>query len=171
MPWMTSPRGQLRAATVPLLMALAMAAAPWTAAEPLAAGSPAPAIDLRDQHDQPVVIDRQTAHLVFAAERAVSEWVNQALAAQASGALERVRAVYVADISGMPALITNAFALPKWQRLPFRIGLARHAAQVADIPRQPGHATVLSLQDGTVVQLRHAADAAQLRQWLGLPPP
>ena len=49
-----------------------------------------------------------------------------------------MRLVYVADISGMPALVTRMFALPKMRELPFPIALVRedaHLAQVADIPR------------------------------------
>lgn len=154
-----------------LLLALLAAAPLWSMAAPIEAGSTAPAIALHDQHDKPVVVDRSTGFLVFAAERSVSDWVNKALTAQGSGALERVRAVYVADISGMPTLITNTFALPKWKQLPFAIGLARNATQVADIPRRPGQASVVLLADGVVTEVRFASDGTQLRQWLGLPPP
>lgn len=143
----------------------------WAWAAPIEPGTPAPAIALRDQNDQPVAITRDTAFVVFAAERAVSDWVNKTFAAQGAGALPAARVVYVADISGMPTLITNTFALPKWKQLPFAIGLAREAAPVADLPRKPGHATVLSLQDGVVTRLRFAPDGRQLQQWLGWSPP
>lgn len=171
MPLMTPVRSVLSGAAGRLLVALSVAMPLGSVAAPLDAGAPAPAIALRDQHDKPVVVDRHTAYLIFAAERSVSDWVNKTLAVQTAGTLERIHAVYVADISGMPTLITNTFALPKWQQLPFPIGLARSATQVADIPRQAGHATVVALKDGTVLQWQFAADAAQLRQWLGLPPP
>lgn len=171
MPLMTMISSVLSGAAGRLLVALMAAVPLWVMAAPIEAGSNAPAIALRDQHDKPVVVDRSTSFLVFAAERPVSDWVNKTFTAQGTGALVRVRAVYVADISGMPTLITNTFALPKWKQLPFPIGLARDATQVADIPRRPGQATVVALKDGVVAQLQFASDGAQLRQWLGLQPP
>jgi hypothetical protein len=62
------------------------------------------------------------------------------------------------------------FALPKPRELPFSIALAREPAQVADLPRRAGAATVLTLQGGKVLQVQYAADEAQLRQALGIAP-
>lgn len=154
-----------------VLVASLLTVASWAGAAPIELGAPAPALALRNQHDQPVAITRDTAFVVFAAERAVSDWVNKTFAVQGEEALLAARVVYVADISSMPTLITNTFALPKWKQLPFAIGLAREAAPVADLPRKPGHATVLTLKDGVVTQLRFAPDGTQLQQWLGWSPP
>jgi hypothetical protein len=47
---------------------------------------------------------------------------------------------------------------------------AREPAQVANLPRRAGAATVLTLQGGKVLQVQYAADEAQLRQALGIAP-
>ncbi len=142
-------------------------------AAPLEPGAPVPAISLQDQHGKPVRVDASTHRLLFSAERVVNDMVSKVLLGQAAGVLERQGTVYLADISGMPAVITRLFALPKMRELPFSIGLAREPAQVAqlaDLPRQPGAATVLRFVDGKLVDIHLARNEGQLRAALGLEP-
>jgi hypothetical protein len=139
----------------------------------LAAGSTMHPLSLSDQHDQPVAVRAETRWLVFTSEKPVSDMVSAVLSAEPAGVVDRLRLVYVADISGMPALVTRMFALPKLRELRFPIGLVRdpaQVAQVADIPRQTGSATVLRLEAGRIVQSTTASNAAELRAVLGLPP-
>ena len=154
-----------------LLCALALSV-PWAAqAAPLTEGSTLPALSLLDQHDKPAPISASTRWLVFAFEKPVSDMVTAVLAAEPAGVVDRLRLAYVADISGMPALVTRLFALPKLRELPFPIALVRDAAQVtqvADLPRVPGNATVLRLDNGRVSQIAMARQAAELRALLGL---
>lgn len=142
-------------------------------AAPLEPGAPAPVITLEDQHGKPVRVDAGTHRLLFSAERPVNDMVTKVLLAQAAGVLERQQTVYLADISAMPAVITRLFALPRMRELPFSIGLAREPAQaalVADLPRQPGAATVLRFVDGKLVDIHLARNESQLRAALGLEP-
>jgi hypothetical protein len=141
-------------------------------AAPLAAGLPLPTMSLNDQHDKPVAVSEATRWMVFTAEKPVSDMVNAVLASEPAGAVDRLRLVYVADISGMPAVVTRLFALPKLRELPFPIALVREPAQVnqvADIPRTAGSATVLRVEGGRVTQVATARQAAELRALLGLP--
>jgi hypothetical protein len=141
-------------------------------AAPLAAGSAVPTMSLNDQHDKPVSVGPATRWVVFTAEKPVSDMVSAVLAAEPAGVADRLRLVYVADISGMPALVTRLFALPKLRELPFPIALVREpaqVAQVADVPRTAGGATVLQLEGGRVIQVATARQAAELRALLGLP--
>lgn len=155
--------------------AMALWAAVWISVSaepaPLAAGSDLPALSLNDQHDKPVPVGPATRWVVFTAEKPVSDMVSAVLAAEPAGVADRLRLVYVADISGMPALVTRVFALPKLRELPFPIALVRESAQVAqvaDIPRTAGSATVLRLEGGRVTQVAAARQAAELRALLGL---
>jgi hypothetical protein len=141
-------------------------------AAPLTEGSAMPTLSLNDQHDKLAAVSAQTRWVVFTAEKAVSDMVSAVLAAEPTGVAHRLRLVYVADISGMPALATRMFALPKLRELPFPIALVRdtaEVAQVADIPRAAGAATVLRLENGRVIQVVSARQAAELRTRLGLP--
>ncbi len=141
-------------------------------AAPLTEGSAMPTLSLNDQHDKPAAVSPQTRWVVFAAEKPVSDMVSAVLAAEPAGVADRLRLAYVADISGMPALVTRMFAMPKLRELPFPIVLVREAAQltqVADIPRVKGAATVLRLDNGRVAQVATIRLADELRTLLGLP--
>ncbi len=153
---------------------LASAPLAWRAghAATLVPGALLPTIALEDQHGKPVHVDGSTRRLVYTAERSVGDMVSKLLAAQPAGVLGRLNAVYVADISAMPAFITRMFALPKMRELPFSIALVRDSAeqaQVSDLPRQPGAATVLLLEEGRVSEILLPHNETQLRLALGLP--
>ncbi len=155
-----------------MLCAVALSLPLAAEAAPMSAGSAMPALSLNDQHDKPVLLSPSTRWVVFTSEKPVSDMVSAALAAEPAGVTERLHLVYVADISGMPALVTRMFALPKLRELPFPIALVRDTAQVtqvADIPRVAGAATVLRLEDGRVIQVASARQTAELRTLLGLP--
>jgi hypothetical protein len=106
--------------------------------------------------------------VLFAADKAASDLANALLAAQPAGVLDRLQAAYLADISAMPAVITRMFALPALRALPFRVGLARDASLLADVPRQRGAVSVIRLSEGRVDRIDFASDEVQLRSALGL---
>ena len=142
-------------------------------AAPLAAGSALPALSLKDQHDKPVAVPADTRWVLFSAEKPVSDMVASVLSTEPAGVMGRTHLVYVVDISGMPAMVTRLFALPKLRDLPYSIALVREAAdlaQVADIPRQPGAATLLRVDNGRIVQVTPMGSAADLRAALQLAP-
>ncbi len=151
-----------------VMLAVSLGLPGWAVANPLAPGAALPALLITDQHDRPVVVDAATRLLIFAADKAGSDLAQGVLKTQEAGVLGRIHAVYVADISGMPALITRMFALPKLKDLPFVVGIVRDAAQTAALPRQPGQVTVLALEAGKVLQIHHAGDADALKRVLGL---
>ena len=92
-----------------------------------------------------------------ALDKAASDLANEVLGNEKEGVLERLQAVYVADISGMPSLVTKMFALPAMRALPFPIGLARESAVLADLPRQKAAVTVIRLADGKVQGIDYSA--------------
>lgn len=144
----------------------------WAA--PLGAGSALPTLTLKDQHDKPVAIPADTRWVLFSAEKSVSDMVGSVLSAEPAGAMGRAHLVYVADLSAMPAMVTRLFALPKLRELPYSIALVRDAAdvaQVADLPRQPGAATLLRLDNGRIAQVTTVGNAADLRAALAWAPP
>ncbi|MBP6717475.1 MAG: hypothetical protein KA173_01260 [Rhodoferax sp.] len=141
------------------------------AAAPLGAGSTLPAFTLNDQHDKPIVIASDTRWVLFAKEKAVSDMATAVLSSEPAGVMGRTHLVYVVDISAMPALVTRLFALPKLRELPFSIALVREAAevaQVADLPHQPGTATLLRLERGQIAQVAAVRSADELRRALEL---
>lgn len=165
-------RSALSWKTLAVSAALSLAALSASAA-PLAAGSALPTLTLKDQHDKPVAIAPDTRWVLFSGDKAVSDMVSGVLTAEPAGVLQRLHLVYVADISAMPGLVTRMFALPKMRELPYSLALVREkadVAQVADLPRQPGKATLLQLDKGKVTHVSAIANAAELRAALQLPP-
>lgn len=155
-----------------LICAVALSLPLKADAAPLTEGSAMPTLSLNDQHDKPAAVSTQTRWVVFTAEKPVSDMVSAVLAAEPAGVADRLRLVYVADISGMPALVTRMFALPKLRELPFPIALVRdtaQVAQVADFPRMKDAATVLRLDNGRVARVTSVRQADELRTLLGLP--
>lgn len=160
-----SPSSLLMARTA---VALALAWPLFTSALPLGVGDSLNPLTLSDQHDRPVQINQQTRVVIFTTDRSVSGWINDVLGSQPKDTLDRLSAVYVSDISGMPSVITDMFALPKLRKLPFSMALVRETRIVADLPHQAHMATVLQIKDGKVEAVHYAADAEQLKRALGL---
>ncbi len=157
-----STRSRLLAGLVVLILPLAAGAAP------LVPGTSFPPLSLEDQHGKTVSTRADTRIVLFAADKAANDLINEVLAAQPAGVLGTLNAVYFADISAMPALVTRMFALPALREMSFAIGLGRDATQLADLPRQKGAATILRLADGKVATIEYAHNAGQLKQAIGL---
>ena len=83
-----------------------------------------------------------------------------------TGSHTDVRAIHVADISAMPAMVTRMFALPKLRERAYPVGLARDAAAVGDLPRTPGAVAVIGLTGLRLDSLDWARDAFELRRLL-----
>lgn len=148
------------------LLALALSLA--VDAAPVLPGAVFPVLALEDQHGKTVSTSASTRLVLFAADKAASDLINEVLAARPAGVLDGLGAVYFADISAMPALVTRMFALPALREMPFAVGLGRDANQLADLPRQKGAATIVRLLDGKVVNIEYARNAGQLMQAIGL---
>jgi len=159
------------AALAALACTLAIALPLQSNAAAFAVGEPLPTLTLNDQHDKPLSIGPDTRWLLFTSEKAVSDMVNSVLSAEPVGVLDRLHLVYVADISAMPAMVTRMFALPKLRALSFSIALVSdpmQIAQVTELPRQPGSATLLRLEERRIVQVITVGSAGELRAALGL---
>jgi NADPH-dependent ferric siderophore reductase len=76
--------------------------------------------------------------------------------------MSRNGAVYVADVSSMPAIITRLFALPKMRERPYRIMLADSTDSVSFLPRQPHAVTVIRLRDNKLASIDYVSTEAGL---------
>ena len=80
--------------------------------------------------------------------------------------MQEKKAVYIADISSMPGLISTIIAVPKMQKAPYRIALIRFEKDGERLPRKPGTVTVLKVDAGKVSAVEFASDAQQIRNHL-----
>jgi hypothetical protein len=77
--------------------------------------------------------------------------------------LKDKKAVYVADISGMPDIFSTIVALPRLQKMPYSVALVRDASETATLPRKPGTVTVLRVEAGRISAIDFASDLQQIK--------
>ncbi|WML90585.1 hypothetical protein RCF98_16645 [Thiothrix lacustris] len=130
----------------------------------LQVGDSLPTITLKDQHDKAVTVAADVQTLLFTIEKPASDLVNTYLLKQDKAFLDTKKAYFLADISGMPSMITKMFAIPKMQERPYSILLAHDALDTAFMPRQKDHVTLLKVKAGKVEKILFVNDEATLAQ-------
>jgi hypothetical protein len=121
---------------------------------------------LLDQFDQPYSLDDNLQILLVARSMKGAELVETALQEKPKGYLQARRAVFLADISRMPAAVAKLFAIPAMRDYNYRVLLDRNA-RVA--PRYPGAQEAvlwLDLREGRLQSQRSFTEAAALGQAL-----
>jgi len=136
--------------------------APAAFAEPLAPGAALPPLTLADQHDTPGGIDGDTRLVLFTAGMDASDHVKEALAGDGAALLESAGAVWIANISRMPRIITKLFAMPSLRKRPYRMLLDRDGTATADFPANSGQVTLLHLDHLKIERIEYADSAAQV---------
>lgn len=138
------------------------------AASQLAVGSRLPTLDFEDQFGQAHAIDERARVILFLPDRRASRIARKALRGHDQSALAERGIVGIADISDMPALITNTLALPKMREQPWPLLLGRVSKDTALFPRQADSVTLIRLQAGEVMALEYFTDKDRLRSALSL---
>lgn len=155
-----------------MVVALGVCGALWAAAPALASpvvpGQAMPVLQIKDQHDKDWRMGADTRVVLFAAGRKASNLVQAVLGAQPKGFLAQRQAVYVADMSKMPAFATRMFALPALREQPFTVGVVLDENALSDWPRQDNAVTLIRLDQGRVVGHEFVASEDALKTALGL---
>ncbi|MEI6178720.1 MAG: FAD/FMN-containing dehydrogenase [Verrucomicrobiota bacterium] len=103
-----------------------------------------------DQYDNTFTLKPSETHfLLVSHDMETGKKANAALTARGKDYLGTQKAVYVANIFGMPG-IGRLFAIPKMKKYNHRIILADDAALIAHFPQQQGKVTVLSIVGGKI---------------------
>jgi hypothetical protein len=110
-------------------------------------------LELKDQHDQTVAINEQTNLVLFAAGKSTSALMSKVLEDLPPTTLKDKKALYVADISGMPGFITKMIAIPKMQKRPYTIAILRDEVQSKLFPQKDDAITVIKLNSGKVTEI------------------
>ncbi len=69
-----------------------------------------------NQHDHKVTIDDNVTKILVSAQKDTSADINDYLNKKSKMFLKNKHAVFIANISGMPSIITKMFALPKMRK-------------------------------------------------------
>ena len=133
-------------------------------AQAIGRGQPLPSLTFPDQHGNTHAFPGQQTRLVlFAVQKAPSDWVNTGLTELGPDQIKARGIVFLADISGMPSFVTRSFALPKMRKRPYPILLAQQAGEAGFMPQETGAVTILHVQNGHVTQINFAHDEAAVK--------
>ncbi len=117
---------------------------------PYEAGQRVDAFQAKDQFEQAFTLKpADTRFLLVSHDMETGKKANAVLSPLGKDYLGSKKAVYMANIFGMPG-IGRMFAMPKMKKYNHRIILADDAALIARFPAQAGKVTVLTLSGGKV---------------------
>ena len=122
-----------------------------------------PATVMEDQFGQQHQLGDCRSLILVAPDRDSSELVQSVLTDKDHGLLADKTLCYVADISGMPALITRMFALPAMRDYGYPVILAREPDTLSTLPRRPAQVTVIDMNAGEIERIRFVDNAEALR--------
>lgn len=121
-------------------------------------------LTLPDQFDVAHTIGAKTTTLILAFTKDTGGVVRGYLDEQGAEFLNSHQASFIADISSFPALMRNAFALPKLRKSPYSVLLLYEKEQskaLKDLEHQD-EITIVTLDKGIVVSLRYIQTEAEL---------
>ncbi len=141
-----------------LLVTFLMATA---SAAPYALGSKVKPFTANDQHGKEFTLDSKTTYLLLSDDMATGKITNAALDKKGKDYLPKKKAIYVANIHGMPA-IGRMFAFRKMKKYSHRIVYGDEKDLMTPFPKHPSHVTVLKLDSaGKVTRISYWDPATQ----------
>jgi hypothetical protein len=122
---------------------------------PYEKGQRVDAFQAKDQHENAFTLKpAETDYLLVSHDMDTGKKANGVLTGMGKNYLEGRKAVYMANIHGMPG-IGRMFALPKMKKYEHRIILGDDEALIARFPSQPGKVTVIALKGGKVESIKY----------------
>lgn len=136
-------------------------------AAPLAVDSVVDNLKIKDQNEVEKVIDTNVKTILFASDKSTSDMLRDYLLplSEKENILEKNSAVYVADISGMPSLISKFIALPKMKKYPFSV-LLLDDINKDNFVKEDGKIIVYSLENGKVVKIDKISTKEELAKFI-----
>jgi len=121
----------------------------------------------KDQFDKIHTLDSNIKTILFASDKETSDLLRDYLLplSENSNILEKNSAVYVADISGMPSIISKLIALPKMKKYPFSILLLDDSNKEI-FTKEDGKIIVYSIEDGKVSKIDKISTPKELENFI-----
>ena len=113
---------------------------------------------LPDQYDNFHQIGGDDQRVIVSFEKDISGAINDYLKTKPKGFLFDKRTKYVSDISPMPTVITNMFALPKMRDYDYPV-LLIYDEKGAKLDKRDGQITVYGIDNGVVTSIDYITPA------------
>jgi len=121
---------------------------------------------LNDQFGATHKIAKMPQTIIITFEKEPSGILNEYLSKQSEGYLEKNNAVYIADISGMPAFVTKSFALPKMKKYNYKVLLITDENEGALYPYKEGQITIIKLDNNRIKSIKFTDKSSQLNEMI-----
>jgi hypothetical protein len=124
---------------------------------------------LPDQFDKPKSLPDDTQKLLFVFTKPTGHTFKSFMAFQTKTFLQDNKIIAVADISGMPIVIVNTFAMPDFRQSAYSILLIydKDMAKKLKEGQAVDKVIVMTLTDKKVTHIDHASSEAELAELLG----
>jgi len=114
-------------------------------AQTLKVGDIFPNIKIKNQFNKSIQISSETKTVLFSNSKSSSKKLNSFLKNRSGDFMKNHRTHFIADVSGMPFLISKFFALPKMRKFPYDVLLISDSKNANFIPKKNGKLTVIKL--------------------------
>ncbi|MGW8168490.1 MAG: hypothetical protein ACWGHH_00540 [Sulfurovaceae bacterium] len=121
---------------------------------------------LNDQFGAIYNIDKMPRTIIITFEKEPSDVLNEYLSKQSEGYLEKNNAVFIADISGMPAFVSKSFALPKMKEYKYKVLLITDENEGAMYPYQEGQITIIKTENDRIKSINFTDKLSQLNKMI-----
>ena len=146
-----------------LLLSLLLSGCSQTPPAPsVSIGSQVNFSQLRDQFGHPFNHLEAMTTVLYVDTMKAKDLVRAALAQLDLSCMKTGQLVYLADISGMPALISTLIAVPRMRQYPYPIWLDYDGLATAGLPVKDDVVTVLHVKNGTIGAVEFVPDTQGL---------
>lgn len=120
---------------------------------------------LPDQFDKKHTLNEDTKILIFSFAKATGHTVKDFLANESNDYLSSRDAMFIADVSPMPTIIRNTFALPDLRKSSYPVLLVYDKAIASQIKNdtKADKIAVVLLKDGTITDTHYISTAQELK--------
>ena len=134
-------------------------------ASSLTVGNTLPTLKIKDQFEKEHIVDANIKTIIFSATKTEGTTIKEFLLTKDKDYLITNKTVYIADITGMPSLITKFVAMPKMKNYSFSILLIDEANKTL-FPVKEDMISIISLENGKVTDIKYVKTAAELGEIL-----
>lgn len=111
-------------------------------------------------------MDESVRVIISSKDMDAGDVIKQALAENGENMLEQSRAVYIADLSGMPWFVRQFIAEPRMRERPYPMLLDRDGSATETFPHVEGKPTLMIIDKGKIVRIVHVESPAELKEGL-----